>query len=112
MPVKLDVVPEYYIRIARRMLCSSQTFGKLLLNRDFGGCVEGGIMITTVSSRVNVPGQQCRGSCQVPANLCNWDEVRADRRQRGQVQAQSFQMGQVWGTAELNKTLWPRGIHR
>lgn len=69
-------------------------------------------MITTVSSRVNVPGQQCRGSCQVPANLCNWDEVRADRRQRGQVQAQSFQMGQVWGTAELNKTLWPRGIHR
>ena len=29
MPVKLDVVPEYYIRIARRMLCSSQTFGEI-----------------------------------------------------------------------------------
>lgn len=68
-------------------------------------------MITTVI-RVSVPGQQCQGSCQVPANLCNWGEVRADRRQRGQVQAQSLQMGQVWGTAELNKTLWPRGIHR
>ena len=29
MPIKLDVVPEYYIRIARRMLCSSQTFGEI-----------------------------------------------------------------------------------
>lgn len=64
-------------------------------------------MITTVIT-VSVPRQQCRGSCQVPANLCYWEEVRADRRQRGQVQAQSLQMGQVWGTAELNKTMAQR----
>lgn len=37
-------------------------------------------MITTVS-RVNVPGQQCRGSCQIPANLCNWDEGQIGGRE-------------------------------